>query len=138
MTAAFQLTSLILSLFLSMGTLLTVTLPSLRAKVSEALAKLCGSKSLEKELKELRLLLESHVSEDRIKKEELTLQKEVDKCVLRDLITGIYYQYASAKAIPMYQLENVMALYELYVKRGGNSYVQHLFCQMTEEWTVLP
>ena len=49
----------------------------------------------------------------------------------------IYYKYAKEKAIPLYELEDVTALHDMYCKRGGNSYVNRLFRQMTEDWKVL-
>ena len=64
-------------------------------------------------------------------------QKEVDLCVLRNLITGIYYQYAAQKKIPLYALRDVSALHDLYHRRGGNSYEGILFRRMTREWEVI-
>jgi len=113
---------------------ITVTLPGLRKKIGESLIK--GDES-RKEILQIRRLLENHVAEDKIRKEEMELQKEVDRCVLRDLITGIYYEYEKEKKIPTYALEDVTALYELYLKRGGNSYVKSLVRQITEEWEVM-
>lgn len=124
----------ILSLVISLGTVLTVTLPKLALWLKE---KLIRGESAEKQIKKIRALLEEHVAEDRRRSEEWELQKEVDLCVLRDLITGIYYQYATEKRIPMYAFEDVMALNDLYRKRGGNSYVKNLIVQISEEWEIV-
>ena len=123
-----------LSLLISVGTVMTVSLPKIRNKVVEFLIK--GDRT-RKELLQIRELLEHHVAEDGAKKEEMKLQKEVDRCVLRDLITNIYYKYVGEKKIPIYALEDANALFELYRKRGGNSYVHTLVRQMTEEWDVI-
>ena len=124
----------ILSLVISLTTVFTVSVPGIRRKLGEALLK--GDVAKE-EMRCIRKMLETHVAEDQKRKEEMELQREVDLCVLRDLITGIYYRYAKKKAIPIYALENANALFELYRKRGGNSYVKTLVGQMTEEWEVL-
>ena len=126
--------SAFLGLLISLGTVLTVTLPGLRKKL---LSPFRQRKKLEERLEELFSLVESHVAEDEEKKEELKLQRAVDCCVLRDLITNTYYQYAKEKKIPIFAMEDVTALYELYEKRGGNSYVQSLVRQILEEWEVI-
>ena len=129
--------SLILGLFISMGTLLTVTLPGLRKRFFQKLERILGKEFLETEIKQMKDLLEKHIADDKEKKQELKLQKEVDLCILRDLITNIYYKHMKDKTISVYELENAVALHDLYRKRGGNSYIPHLFRQMTEEWTVV-
>ena len=60
----------------------------------------------------------------------------VDCCVLRDLITEIYYRYAKEKKIPVYVMQDLSSLYSLYRKCGGNSYVQGLMREIREEWEV--
>lgn len=117
----------ILSLVISVGTVLTVTLPRLGAWLKE---KLFREEGLDAQIKTIRTLLEEHIAEDRMRSEEWELQKEVDRCVLRDLITGIYYKYKEEKRIPVYAFEDVMSLNDLYRKRGGNSYVKDLVVQM--------
>ena len=124
----------ILTLIVSLATVFTVSLPGFRRKLGEVLLK--GDAARE-EMRCIRKMLETQVAEDQKKKEEMKLQREVDLCVLRDLITGIYYQYVKEKTIPIYALENANALYDLYRKRGGNSYVKALVVQMTEEWDVV-
>lgn len=129
-----QTISLALSIVISAGTLICVTVPGLRTALKKALTR---HENTREEICKVRSLLEKHVSEDLFKKEELQLQREVDRCVLRDLITSIYYRYSKEKKIPVYAMEDVTALYELYVKRGGNSYVQSLMRQILEEWDII-
>jgi len=124
----------VLSLVISLGTVLTVTLPKLALWLKE---KLTRGETVDTQIKKIRALLEEHVAEDRRRSEEWELQKELDLCVLRDLITGIYYQYANEKKIPMYAFEDVMSLNDLYRKRGGNSYVKNLIVQISEEWEIV-
>ncbi len=126
--------AVILGLVVSLGTVFTVTLPGLRNKIK---AKWKEGDDLRTEIGYLRGLLEEHVKKDHSKEEEACLQKEVDICVLRDLITTLYYKYSHEKKIPVYAMEDITALYQLYQKRGGNSYVQVLMRQIIEEWEVM-
>ncbi|MBR2616151.1 MAG: hypothetical protein IKC69_05685 [Clostridia bacterium] len=130
MRGYFENAALILGLVISFGTVLTVTLPALKGKWKKR-------SSLRERLESLYALVERHVAEDEVRGEEMKLQRAVDLCVLRDLITHTYYQYAEEKRIPVYALEDVTALFELYEKRGGNSYVQSLVRQILEEWEVV-
>ncbi len=124
----------LLTFVISLATVFTVSVPGIRRKLGEMLLR---GDTQKEEIRLICEMLEAHVAEDRKRKEEMKLQREVDLCVLRDLITGIYYRYAKEKAIPIYALEDANALYELYQKRGGNSYVKSLVAQMTREWEVV-
>ena len=124
----------VLGLFISMGTLITVTVPTLRNKLKE---RLFHGQELEKEMRAIRQLLEEHIKQDALLRDEIALQKEVDLCVLRDLITGIYFRRAKDRKIHAYELEDASALHDLYQKRGGNSYVGALFRQMSGEWDLI-
>lgn len=124
----------VLGILISLGTLVTVTVPALRNKLKK---RLFGGEELEKEVRVIRCLLEEHVAQDAQLKAELSLQKEVDLCVLRDLITGIYFRRAKEKRIHAYELEDASALHDLYQRRGGNSYVNALYGQMTKEWELI-
>lgn len=124
----------VLGLLISTGTLITVTVPALRNKLKE---RLFHSQELEKEVRAIHRLLEEHIKQDATLREEIALQKEVDLCVLRDLITGIYFRRAKERRIHAYELEDASALHDLYQKRGGNSYVGALFRQMSGEWDLI-
>ncbi|MBQ4036852.1 MAG: hypothetical protein IJC84_01860 [Clostridia bacterium] len=121
--------AVILGAAISLGTLLCVTLPRLRALASELYGRLSGKKSLRQELGELRGMLSQMLADGE-------LQREVDLCILRDLITAIYYKRVEKKTLRSFELKDLCALYELYAKRGGNSYVHALYEQMTHEWDV--
>ena len=124
----------VLGILISLGTLLTVTVPAIRNKLKK---RLFHGEQLEREVHAIRKLLEEHVEQDAELREELALQKEVDLCVLRDLITGIYFRRAKEKKIHAYELEDASALHDLYRRRGGNSYVHALYRQMTKEWELI-
>ena len=124
----------VLGILISLGTLVTVTVPALRNKLKK---RLFYAEGLETELRSLRVLLEEHVAREAELRDEMTLQKEVDLCVLRDLITGIYFRRVKERKIHAYELEDVSALYDLYRKRGGNSYVHTVYRQMTKEWELI-
>ena len=89
----------VLGILISTGTLITVTVPALRNKLKQ---RLFQSRELEEELRAIRRLLEEHIKQDAALREEIALQKEVDLCVLRDLITGIYFRRAKDRKIHAY------------------------------------
>ena len=121
-----------LSVIIGIGTVLTVTIPALRNKIKEAV--LGGDNE---KISKIEKMLEEHVLQDAKREEEASLQKEVDLCVLRDLITAIYYRRVEEKKIRVYELEDVSALHDLYLRRGGNSYVHNLYRQMSREWEIV-
>ena len=80
-------------------------------------------------LYEIKDLLDEHIAADSAKSEAM-------KCLLRDSITGIYYKHLKEGELHAYELEDLTHLYDSYKKLGGNSYVENIYKQMTEEWTV--
>lgn len=126
--------STVLGILISLGTVTTVTVPAVRNKIKRWLFR---GEELEGEVRAIRRLLEEHMEQDAVLREELALQKEVDLCVLRDLITGIYFRRAKEGKIHSYELEDASALHDLYRKRGGNSYVSALYRQMSKEWELI-
>lgn len=126
--------SAVIGCLVSLGTLVCVSLPSIRKKLVSVLTR---RESENERLEQIFGILETLSQGEKERKEEQRIQQEVDLCVLRDLITGVYYKYAKEKKIPVYAMENVSQLYTLYRKRGGNSYVKTLFRQMAEEWDVI-
>ena len=126
--------SSVLSVLVGTGTILTVTVPNLRNKLKEMLF---GRENAKDQIRQIRCLLEEHVAQDAKREAEAELQREVDLCVLRDLITAIYYRRLEEKKIHIYELEDVCALHDLYLRRGGNSYVSGLYRQMSREWKII-
>lgn len=62
---------------------------------------------------------------------------ETDRCLLRDRITSIYYQYLETKHLKNHQFENIVKLYTQYKKLGGNSFVDIIFNEIKDEWTII-
>lgn len=133
--SAWEIVGKVLSLVISFGTLFTVTVPALRNKLKKSLF---SKEDTAKQIQVIYRLLEDHVKGDEERKEEIALQREVDLCVLRDLITGIYYRSLPEKKLHSYEWEDASALHDLYCKRGGNSYVHSLYTQMSQEWEIEP
>lgn len=59
-------------------------------------------------------------------------QEEALKCLLRSTITSKYYVYSELGAIPVYEKENLMYMYEQYKVMGGNSYISNLMQGLKE------
>ena len=55
-----------------------------------------------------------------------TNQEKALKCLLRSAITSKYYVYTELGAIPTYERENVIYMYEQYKAMGGNSYIDNI------------
>lgn len=53
-------------------------------------------------------------------------QEKALKCLLRSAITSKYYVYTELGAIPTYERENVIYMYDQYKAMGGNSYVDNI------------
>lgn len=63
-------------------------------------------------------------------------QRETDKCLLRDRITDIYYEYKHTGEIKQFKFENVAHLYERYKALGGNSFVDKLWREI-KGWIIV-
>lgn len=121
--------SVILGLLVSLGTIICITIPNIRIKIGSAFLR---KQKVEKDaelLYEIKDLLDEHIAADSAKSEAM-------KCLLRDSITGIYYKHLKEGELHAYELEDLTHLYDSYKKLGGNSYVENIYKQMTEEWTV--
>ena len=132
----FKNTAVILGCITSTITIVVAIVPRFRRRVALWVRGKSGASYLENEIRQMKDMLEKHVSDDTMKREDIALQKEAMKCMLRDSITHIYYKRSTECEIPIYELEDLVHLYESYTSLGGNSYVQKLYQQMTEEWTI--
>ena len=74
--------------------------------------------------------------------EKLLKQGEVSNIVelalLRNEITGIYYENVDTKTLKSYQKENLTRLYDAYIALNGNSYVKSLMRDEMSHWKVEP
>lgn len=58
------------------------------------------------------------------------------KSLLRDRITQVYYKNIDIAELKEYEYESVSRLYEAYKALGGNSFVDKIYKEMSEEWGV--
>ena len=65
--------------------------------------------------------------------EKIDSSDKTDLALLRNTITHIYFKYKDIKKIPHYEKENVLFLYEQYVKLKGNSYIISIVSEM-KQW----
>lgn len=70
-------------------------------------------------------------------KVEIQCQRDKDidevesiKCILRHILTGLYYKYTSEGSIPALERENVTFLYNAYDSLKGNSYVKQCYDEL--------
>ena len=59
------------------------------------------------------------------------------KCQLRNDMLQIYREHKDNKKITQYEFENFCYLYQAYKKLGGNSFIDKIFKEITEEWEVI-
>lgn len=67
---------------------------------------------------------------------ERDVQKECDKCLLRNEITDFYYSHKEDKVIAGRQFENIDKLYNVYKMLGGNSFVEKIYTEMRDTWEI--
>ena len=66
---------------------------------------------------------------------DLKQSKETDLAILRNTITHLYYKYLPEKAMPAYEKENLVSLYNQYADLNGNSYIHQVYEEMLK-WEV--
>lgn len=66
---------------------------------------------------------------------DLAQGKETDLAILRNTITHLYYKYLPEKAMPHYERQNLISLYNQYADLDGNSYIHGLY-EIMLEWEV--
>lgn len=86
----------------------------------------------DKALNEIKDMLGQHIEDEKERNKKVT---ESLVCVTRNAITSIYYQYFESKALPMYERENLIKLYDSYETNGGNSFVHTIVDEMLQ-WKV--
>ncbi len=58
------------------------------------------------------------------------------KCILRQSMLSIYYKHIEVKCLKQYEMEHFIYLYKAYKALGGNSFMEHIYSEVTE-WTVI-
>ena len=94
--------SAVIGCAVSFGTLVCVSLPSLRKKLVLILTR---REEQNERLRQIFDMLEVLSQGEKERREEQKIQQEVDLCVLRDLITGVYYKYAKDK---LYEIKDLV------------------------------
>lgn len=62
--------------------------------------------------------------------------REGQRCLLRSEILNTYYRHREKKTIRQYEYENVELLYKAYKALGGNTFVDHIYKEISE-WEVV-
>lgn len=73
--------------------------------------------------------------EEEREKQEREDNRETSRCVLRNMITGIYYRNKNNRTIDQYEYEDLEHLYSQYKKLGGNSFVDKIWNDV-QSWEV--
>ena len=63
------------------------------------------------------------------------LTKEGLKCLLRAEMLHTYYKHREDRKIRQYEYENFLACYKAYKALGGNSFIDHIFSEVSD-WEV--
>jgi len=63
-------------------------------------------------------------------------QNEGVKCLLRSEITRIYYVHLESRELREFQFENLEKLYLAYKALNGNSFIDKIYKEMKDEWTI--
>ena len=63
--------------------------------------------------------------------------KEGQKCLLRSDMLRTYYRHRDDGEIRQYEYENFLTTYKAYKALGGNSFIEHIFEDVTN-WKVIP
>lgn len=66
----------------------------------------------------------------------LDLIREGMKCLLRSDMLHIYYKHREQQTIRQYEYENFIFLYKAYKALGGNSFIDHIYNEVSE-WEVI-
>ena len=67
---------------------------------------------------------------------EFEKSKQNDLCMIRHMITQIYYNNIGSTKIRAREREDMESLYDRYEKLGGNSYVKQIVKEMREKETI--
>lgn len=74
--------------------------------------------------------------EEAREKEKADVRNKTYTCMLRSMITSVYYKYRVTKQIPEYEFENLEQLYTQYKMLGGNSFVEKIWSEV-QGWKVI-
>ena len=72
----------------------------------------------------------------RKKAKDSKAEDEGMKCLLRSDMLRIYYENKSNSKIRQFEYENFIMEYDAYKAMGGNSFIDHIKCEI-DEWEVI-
>ncbi|HPE08179.1 MAG TPA: hypothetical protein PLT28_00405 [Saprospiraceae bacterium] len=58
-------------------------------------------------------------------------------CLLRNEITQFYYKNSATKIIHGYEFDNIELLYKAYKSFHGNSFIDKIFAEIKDTWTIV-
>lgn len=137
----------ILGLFLTATTVLSLVSKNVREALSKLILKYSKASESEGEIKEIKALLEKHISEETARREEDKefrkamqdadeIALEFTKAQCRNLVSDTFYKYKDEKKLPLHKKQVMMCVQELYVQRlQCNSWAKMLLDEMSS-WEV--
>lgn len=109
--------------FLLMAAFLTIVVKPIRNSFINFISCFDREGKLVKSIEELKCnSKKTHAAIEEIKN-DLIESKEIDKLTLSNSIVRLYHQYLNEPALPAYEREILIKLYEKYRELGGNSFV---------------
>ena len=58
------------------------------------------------------------------------------RCLLRSEIVGLYYRRRESRQLKEYEYQNLEFCYRAYKALKGNSFAEHIYCEM-QEWEIV-
>lgn len=132
--------SAVLGMITAFASVIALVSKRVRTWVKQIIVKYSGAEERENTTKEVKEMLEKHVKEDEIFRDDVTavnnimMEFVISQC--RTLIKDKFYQYEHCKVLPLYEKKTLMNIKELYIDRlHCNSFASLLLSEM-ETWEV--
>lgn len=62
--------------------------------------------------------------------------EEGQKCLLRSDMLRTYYKHRDEQKIRQYEIENFLTTYSAYRALGGNSFIEHIYSEVSQ-WDII-
>lgn len=132
--------SAVIGMLTAAAALITAVSTRVRTWVKNIIVKYSGAEERENTTKEVKTMLEKHVQEDKVFRDDVTavnnivMEFVISQC--RSIIKDKFYQYEHCKVLPLYEKKTLMNIKELYIDRlHCNSFASLLLSEM-ETWEV--
>lgn len=129
-----------LGMVTALAAVITAVSKRVRTWVKNLIVKYSGAEERENTTREVKNMLEQHVMEDKIFRDDVTVANNImmefviSQC--RSLIKDKFYQYEHSKVLPLYEKKTLMNIKELYIDRlHCNSFASLLLDEMNT-WEV--